>query len=261
MSAALCQLRAQRASEQPDGQARRRSTTTGVVPSSYPLQPPPLRRALLDAALGPGSLDTGLDCDATAGLGLDSAAPLGDWTPWPVRTWCQRVPPLSSLALQSKDTLSVSVAPPHPSSFSSSIPVAGAVDEYFSFEARSILRPAEIPRRCRLAFSSPSPPFYFPQPLFFPSHPTPLADEPAHDLRPSPAIQSPPVLSNIALDAVTILRLPRRRLPPCPRLDRAIASAPAYDAAGRDPQPVYALQPIHPARVLTGAVMLSRPRQ
>ncbi|KAK0764431.1 hypothetical protein N5P37_003832, partial [Trichoderma harzianum] len=75
---------------------------------SYPLSLSlaALLDSLLSSGLGPGILDTGLDCAATgwAGLGL-ALATLHDWTPWPVRT--SRVPP-HSFSRCSKDTLSVS---------------------------------------------------------------------------------------------------------------------------------------------------------
>ncbi|KAL7949949.1 hypothetical protein V8C42DRAFT_309050 [Trichoderma barbatum] len=80
-----------------------------------------------------------------------------------------------------------------PSSFSSSIPVAGAVDESFASRARSIQTPAVL-CCCRLALVSVLSSFYFPRPpFFFPLHPTLSHGQPAHP--PRPTIQSPPARS------------------------------------------------------------------
>lgn len=146
--------------------------------------------SLLSSGLGPGILDTGLDCAATgwAGLGL-ALATLHDWTPWPVRT--SRVPP-HSFSRCSKDTLSVSSLLPilllllHPRCR----PLTNLLPQ----EPDQSRRPptsAAAAWPCHLALSS----FYFPRPLFFAPF-IPLSRGPAcFSPFPRPTIQSPPARS------------------------------------------------------------------
>lgn len=201
------------------------------------------------------------------------------------------MPPHSSLALQAKTPSQVLSL--LPILLSSSIPVAGASSRRFALAVRSILRPAEIRRRRPLP---PLPSFSFPQPLFSPVHPTlgssagllttpsasnPVASRPLvfeffsrprretfHALQ-SPAItldayeKRPQPFSTLSPRAnlqATSLRLHRRRLPPV-QLSTAISlphrrmTRPVAISSRSTPQPS------HLARVLTGAVMLPRPRQ
>ncbi|KAK1253065.1 hypothetical protein MKX08_004252 [Trichoderma sp. CBMAI-0020] len=173
-------------------------------------------------------------------------ATLHDWTPWPV---------LSLL----------------PILLSSSIPVAGASSRRFALAVRSIPRPAwsaaaalcALCRRCspflctRCLFSPPFIPL-FARPsglLTTPSASNPVASRPlvfefsprprpetSHALECPAATLDAPLVSSSQSSRHGPQTAHRRRLPPaaCPGLDCDIPPAPAYDAAGRDLQPLNA---------------------